>query len=239
MTKIISTNHGDLLVDDDLYELIKDKPIAWSGRYPAIRLHHLVMNYEGGMCVDHIDGNPLNAQRHNLRLCTSLQNTHNRIKNKTHRGGAVGSKYIGVSPHKKTGKWRMRLSVSREKFMELYEAKFDSEIEAARIRDICAIAERGEFARLNFPLSDYANIDCKAEAKKYEVGRQYDLRPKKHSAYRGVQINKQGIYAVIGGSKDRVILGKFGSELEAAKAYDRAAKQRYGDKAKLNFSEMG
>lgn len=239
MSKIISTKHGDILVDDDIYELIKDKRIAWYGKYPMIRLHHLVAESSigEGICVDHIDGNTSNAQRHNLRVCTKRQNQHNTPKQKIHKGAGPSSQYIGVTNHKQTKKWRMRLTTHRETSIDLYDAKFDSEIEAARVRDICAIAERGEFASLNFPLSDYADIDCESEAKKYKVGRQYDLR-KKPSPYRGVQINKQGICASIGGRKNRVHLGKFESEIEAAKAYDSAAKQRYGDKAKLNFPTL-
>lgn len=51
--------------------------------------------------VDHINGNPLDNRRANLRVCTHAENTRNQIPRK---GNASGLK--GVYWHKETGKWR-------------------------------------------------------------------------------------------------------------------------------------
>lgn len=40
-----------------------------------VLLHRFLMGEPSGMCVDHRDGNPLNNQRGNLRVCTKGQNT--------------------------------------------------------------------------------------------------------------------------------------------------------------------
>lgn len=54
--------------------------------------------------VDHIDGNPLNNRRGNLRLATTAQNLANRGKPADNMSG-----YKGVSLHARSGKWRARI----------------------------------------------------------------------------------------------------------------------------------
>lgn len=43
-----------------------------------IKLHRFIMEYDWEYDIDHIDRNPLNNSRKNLRICTHLQNCHNR-----------------------------------------------------------------------------------------------------------------------------------------------------------------
>ena len=57
------------------------------------------------------------------------------------------SKYVGITQHKKNGKWIARIWHNKK---NLYLGGFDSESNAATIRDEWAIKLRGEFARLNF-----------------------------------------------------------------------------------------
>jgi hypothetical protein len=59
------------------------------------------------------------------------------------------------------------------------------------------------------------------------------------SKYKGVSWHKgsRKWTAQIGFQKKRVHLGYFGSEVEAAKAYDRAAKKHHGEFACLNFPD--
>lgn len=63
-------------------------------------MHQEIMkSYGTGLEVDHIDGNGLNNQRHNLRLVTRRTNQQNQHTNKS-------SQYPGVSYLKKRRKWQ-------------------------------------------------------------------------------------------------------------------------------------
>lgn len=53
--------------------------------------------------IDHIDRNPLNNQRTNLRAATNSQNSMNRTKQ-----NSTSSKYIGVDWERHSRKWRTR-----------------------------------------------------------------------------------------------------------------------------------
>jgi len=62
-----------------------------------------------------------------------------------------------------------------------------------------------------------------------------------HSKYKGVCWKKENRkwVAIIGFEKKRIHLGYFRSEIEAARAYDRAAMKYHGEFASLNFPETG
>lgn len=107
-------------------------------------LHRRIMNAPEGMQVDHINGNRLDNRRCNLRLVTSRQNCMNNggQKHKT-------SKYVGVCWFPDCSKWRAVIVYNRKQY---HLGLFDSEEEAARVRDAKAIELFGEYARLNFPL---------------------------------------------------------------------------------------
>jgi hypothetical protein len=119
----------------------------WSGRYAKNAngyLHRHVAErtwgpLPAGMFVDHIDGDPLNCRRANLRLVTPSQNAANAKA----RGGA--SKHRGVHQGN-SGRWVAQISKGA---VRLTLGTFDTEHEAAAAYDRAASDLHGEYARLN------------------------------------------------------------------------------------------
>lgn len=91
--------------------------------------------------VDHIDGDGLNNQEHNLRECNNSQNLANRGKTVKNTSG-----YKGVSRYK--GIWAAEVWKNGKK---VFHKTFASITDAAHAYDKAAKEHHGEFARLNFP----------------------------------------------------------------------------------------
>ncbi len=118
----------------------------YAGRYEndkVIFMHRQIMQTPEGMFVDHINHNPFDNTRANLRNVTHQQNMHNTAKHV-----ATASIYKGVIRGKGKGTWYARVgwngSVSKA-------GPFRDEAEAARAYDRMAVELFGETAGLNFP----------------------------------------------------------------------------------------
>lgn len=155
MKEILLKNGMSSLVDDDDYEkLNKSKWMCrragntfyairsdWSnGSVKSERMHRTIISAKLGEHVDHKDGNGLNNQKGNLRICTRSQNMHNM---RPHRDNGTG--YKGVCRHK-SGLWGARICINRKIIsLKYYKTPRDAAIaynEAAK--KYC-----GEFALLN------------------------------------------------------------------------------------------
>lgn len=105
-------------------------------------MHRLIMKADNGQFVDHRDGNGLNNQKSNLRICSRAENNRNIVsKGKT-------SKYLGVdlAGRPKNRRWRAAICHNgRRKHI----GHFDTEIEAAIAYNQHALLLHGEFANLN------------------------------------------------------------------------------------------
>jgi hypothetical protein len=154
MTRIIPLTQGKetIVDDDDFDELSKYKwyfNLGYAVRMSArpnrmvLLMHREILKTPLGMDTDHINGNKLDNQRANLRICTRSENMMNTPKypNKT-------SPYKGVYWFAQTNKWGSIISVNKKK---LHLGFFVNPIDAARAYDIAALAYHGEFARINFP----------------------------------------------------------------------------------------
>ena len=128
-----------------------------------VYMHRYILDlWDREKVVDHINGDPLDNRRENLRVCIARENSRNARKQKTMCGEPCTSEYKGVSlctskPFKgKYGEykyWRAGIGYEDEWH---YIGQFKTEEEAARAYDRKALELHGEFAKTNFPREDYA-----------------------------------------------------------------------------------
>lgn len=108
---------------------------------PTVRMHRLIMGVNEGQIVDHIDRNPLNNQKLNLRLCTKSQNAWNSPETVRNTSG-----FKGVRWSKKDKNWRAEISKDGSR---IYLGSFKDKKEAAYVWDQVAIQLHGRFAYTN------------------------------------------------------------------------------------------
>lgn len=106
-------------------------------------LHRMLTNAQDGEIVDHINSDPFDNRKCNLRVGTQSQNLGNRRK-----FGGTSSQYKGVTWAKQNRKW---VAQSKSFGKTIYLGYFEDEIEAALAYDRFAKDKFGDFARLNFP----------------------------------------------------------------------------------------
>lgn len=162
MKKISLTQGKFALVDDDDFERVNrlkwfagwspHRRKFWAGTNPGPRktrktifLHRFLMDAPRGIQVDHINGDPLDNRKCNLRLCTNQENSRNRGKNKNNTLG-----YKGVNRIKSGKEYRYQAGIGIGGG-KLYIGLYKNIEDAARAYDEQAKKLHGEFARLNFP----------------------------------------------------------------------------------------
>lgn len=157
MKKIPLTKGKFALVDDEDYDQLI--MLDWccqssnNGHYRAvtrpdskkraIKMHRFILNAPPGLVVDHINGNPLDNRRCNLRLATQLQNTHNRNKSTNNTSGYKG---VWKRCDGRAKKWTAEIKVAGVKH---FLGGFFTPEEAAKAYNIAALKFHKEFAQLN------------------------------------------------------------------------------------------
>ena len=132
--------HAQLTKNSDLVYAARSVRTKTGGS--MVLMHRFILGLGcGDKHVDHIDRNPLNNQKKNLRVCSLAQNQANKIKSKN-----KSSVYKGVSKHSATGKWVAYVgSRTNRAYLGIYEKEMD----AAHAYNVAALKVFGEFARLN------------------------------------------------------------------------------------------
>jgi hypothetical protein len=157
----LTNSERPALVDDDIYAQTKDRHwrlvkvtngavyIAWKTHRDRkdvnIYLHRLVMGEPKGKMIDHINGDPFDNRRENLRACTNSQNQMNS------KGRPHASQYKNVFWSSQLGKWKAQLTVDGKDFFLGY---FEKERHAAYAVELSRPILHGEHARSNFTSSE-------------------------------------------------------------------------------------
>ncbi len=115
---------------------------------------HIMGPTPDGMCIDHIDRDPLNNQRSNLRFVTTTQNSWNMGMVSRNTSGLIGIM-------KKGSKWTARLKIDGR---VVHVGTHALDKTAASYRDKAVELMRGEYAVYNFPdrdrsLDTFPNMD--------------------------------------------------------------------------------
>lgn len=150
--------------DLDDYDLIKKyvwhadkRGYARGGDYNnRVKMHRLVLGVENAInkriIVDHINGDPTDNRKSNLRLCTNEENSHNRCIHKNNSSGITGVSWIN-----REQKWIATIGINGKlKFLGYFNNKED----AKKCRQEAEDKYYGEFS--------YKNSRIK-------VGDEYDL----------------------------------------------------------------
>jgi hypothetical protein len=170
--------HKVLVDDEDYEELSKYKWYLSKGKHTfyvhmddntyekgvrikrvTVLMHRSLMGVPKGdkRIVDHIDGNGMNNQKSNLRICTVTENNRNQV----HSRGDFSSQYKGVYWCKDKKLWATEIRINKKK---KFLGRFKSQVVAARTYDIAALKYFGEFHHLNFKTDEEY-----LEAKKNEI----------------------------------------------------------------------
>ncbi len=171
-----------------------------------VYLHREIMQPPAGMVVDHIDRNPLNNTRANLRVVSPRENSFN-------KGGRLGrSRYLGVVPCR--GMWRAEIGHDGATY---FLGRFETERDAAIAYDAAALALRPEFAVLNFPDLGTQPVPPSLRKRQGQWG------------YPGVRLLPSGRFGcrVIVGTR-RYSIGTFATAGEAANAAEKHRKLEAG-----------
>ena len=144
------------LVDDEDYQHLSQYTWRWIGagyvarqtkwkedgryRFGSIYMHREILSAPKGLVVDHRNGNTLDNQRSNLRLCSQSENVAAGRTRAT-------SRFRGVSrADSQRNPWSARIGHDgRMKYL----GSFATEEEAALAYNRAALELYGEFARLN------------------------------------------------------------------------------------------
>jgi hypothetical protein len=140
------------LVDDETFEWLNQ--YKWSahkgkGKWYAIRakringkcniiyLHRFIMQPKDNTVIDHIDGDGLNCQKCNMRICSQSQNMQNSDCKHSNKGVGLTTGSI---------KFTAQIHIHGKK---IHLGCYTTEKEAAVAYNLAAIKYFGEFARLN------------------------------------------------------------------------------------------
>lgn len=102
-------------------------------------LHRILLDAPKDLQVDHIDGDPKNNRRSNLRLCSCADNQKNQRRHSNNTSG-----FKGVHWNKQRKRWRAEIMINRR---TVHLGYFDTPEQASAAYQDAAVHLFGEFKR--------------------------------------------------------------------------------------------
>ncbi len=190
----------------------------------------------------HKNGDSLDYQIENLEILTRKEFAHKYVS----RAMKSRSKYRNVSWDENSNKWKVRIIYEGN----IYEKFVDSETDAAVIADYISYCTYRDDENYNFIYTDHTELldSYKKMLLKYgenskairQRASQGNKRKGTYSKFLGVGFDERRKKWTARIKKDgkTIWLGSFIMEIDAARAYDEAAAELYGEYAKLNFRKI-
>lgn len=142
------------LIDDEDFDLVNKynwqvditaNGTMYARTYQSIKMHILIT---GKRNIDHIDGNGLNNQKHNLRVATKQENAQNQRKCITTKTSIYKGVYLtkNIIKGKTYTRWYAQIGHNKKR---IHIGSFKNETDAAKAYNQKALELFGEFAHLN------------------------------------------------------------------------------------------
>lgn len=140
------------LVDDEDFDrvskihwFVNDNGYAMAGGFHGMptraRMHRFILGKKAGKYTDHINGDKLDNQRANLRVCTNAQNMRNIPPKKQNTSG-----FKGVTWQEDCKRWKAQIKVN---YKNIHIGIFKIKEDAARAYNEAALKYFGKFAWIN------------------------------------------------------------------------------------------
>lgn len=153
-----TSNGEEFLFDIDDYDKIK--PYCWwineygyviaNVKKKKISLHRFVMNAPTDKQVDHINCIRNDNRKHNLRICTCIENSRNKGLMANNTSGVTG-----VCWDKRINKWIAQIGLN---YKVKCVGRFDTKEEAIKARQIAERKYFGEFRYNGYSESSYESV---------------------------------------------------------------------------------
>jgi hypothetical protein len=88
--EILVSDEDGFLLRDFRWRVHANGYVVRSGGRQMVYLHRAITGAGPGQVVDHVNGNPLDNRRDNLRICTRAENMRNRGVQRNNRLGVKG-----------------------------------------------------------------------------------------------------------------------------------------------------
>jgi hypothetical protein len=152
---VIHTKRGDVIIDAEDVDMVlayntwniskrgdvvcyKESGSRDNRKRQVFKLHRVIMNAPNDKVVDHINRDPTDNRKSNLRICIPSENGKNLSKKKNNTSG-----YVGICWDKFRNKWAATIKVN---YKNIHLGRYEDVNEAIKVRKAAEVKYFGDFA---------------------------------------------------------------------------------------------